>query len=79
MARGRLTIRGVTRQVAFDVEYLGYVTDPWGGERVVFSASADIDRHDFGMTWNMALEAGGLLVSRQITIEIELEATRAVP
>lgn len=73
---GDLTIKGVTRSVTFDVDYLGYVVDPWGGDRIVFSASTSIDRRDFGVTWNMALEAGGLLVSNEIKIEIELEATR---
>lgn len=72
---GALTIKGTTKPVTFEVEYHGFVTDPWGGSRIVFSASAPINREDFGVTWNMVLEAGGLLVSKEITLELELEAT----
>jgi polyisoprenoid-binding protein YceI len=71
---GDLTIKGVTRQVTFEVEYLGFVADPWGGDRIVFSARTSINRDDFGLTWNVALETGGLLVSREIGIELDLEA-----
>jgi polyisoprenoid-binding protein YceI len=71
---GDLTIKGVTRQVTFEVEYLGSVADPWGGDRIVFSARTSINRDDFGVTWNVALETGGLLVSREIGIELDLEA-----
>jgi polyisoprenoid-binding protein YceI len=71
---GDLTIKDVTRQVSFDVEYLGFVADPWGGERIVLSARTSINREDFGVTWNVALEAGGLLVSKEIGIEIDFEA-----
>jgi polyisoprenoid-binding protein YceI len=71
---GDLTIKGVSRPVVLDVDYHGFVTDPWGGDRIVFSASGVIDREDFGITWNMALDAGGLLVSKRIELELELEA-----
>jgi polyisoprenoid-binding protein YceI len=74
---GELTIVGVTRPVTLDVELLGAVADPWGGERAVFSARAEVNREDWGLTWNQALEAGGILVSKTIRIEIELEALRA--
>lgn len=70
---GELTIKGVTRPVVLHVEYLGHATDPWGGERTVFSAHALINREDWGLTWNMLLEAGGLLVSKEIRLEIEVE------
>jgi polyisoprenoid-binding protein YceI len=70
---GDLTIRGVTRRVPLQVTFEGYVPDPWGGHRAIYSARAQVNREDFGVTWNMALETGGLLVSTQITIEIELE------
>lgn len=70
---GDLTIRGVTRSVDLDVEYLGHAEDPWGNHRAVFSATATIDREDWGLTWNMVLEAGGLLVSKEIRLEIEAE------
>ncbi|HZX53779.1 MAG TPA: YceI family protein [Ilumatobacteraceae bacterium] len=73
---GELTIKNVTRTVALDVEYLGRVTDPWGGERAVFSASATINREDWGLTWNMLLEAGGLLVSKEVRLEVEVELIR---
>jgi polyisoprenoid-binding protein YceI len=73
---GDLTIKGVTRPVTLDVAYLGSAADPWGGERAVFSAAATIDREDWGLTWNMVLEAGGLLVSKEIRLEIEVELLR---
>ena len=73
---GELTIKGVTRAVTLDVEYLGHVVDHWGGERVVFSAAATINREDWGLTWNLLLEAGGLLVSKEIRLEIESELVR---
>jgi len=71
---GELTIRGVTRPVTVQAEYLGYTADPWGGHRAVFTAAGTIDREDWGLTWNQALAGGGLLVSKEIRIEIELEA-----
>jgi polyisoprenoid-binding protein YceI len=72
---GDLTIRGVTRPVVLDAEIGGIVRD-WqgGGRRAAFSARTAIDREDFGLTWNVALEQGGWLVSREIKIEIELAA-----
>lgn len=73
---GDLTLHGVTRRVSFDVEFAGHVRDPWGGDRAVFSAHTRIDREDFGITWNVALEAGGVLVSKQISIDIEIETVR---
>ena len=71
---GDLTIRDVTRPVALEVRFDGALVDPWGNTRAGFSASAEIDRNDFGLTWNQALEGGGVLVSRTVTIEIEAEA-----
>jgi polyisoprenoid-binding protein YceI len=70
---GDLTIHGVTRQVPLEVIFQGHVRDPWGGDRGIYSVRTTIDREDFDITWNVALEAGGLLVSRDIQIEIELE------
>lgn len=75
--RGDLTIRGVTRAVELDVEYLGHVADPWGDDRAVFSATTTIDRGEWGITWNALLETGGLVVSKQIRIEIDVELVRA--
>jgi polyisoprenoid-binding protein YceI len=71
---GELTLRGVTRPVALQAEYLGYAADPWGGHRAVFTAAGTIDREDWGLTWNLPLDGGGLVVSNKIRIEIELEA-----
>jgi polyisoprenoid-binding protein YceI len=73
---GDLTIRGVTREVELDASFEGRGRDPWGGERVSFSAFTKIDRRDFGLTWNAALEAGGVLVSNDVRIQIEVQATR---
>lgn len=73
---GELEIKGVRRPVALDVGYVGHAVDPWGGERAVFNASATINREDWGLTWNMLLEAGGFLVSKEIRIEIEVELVR---
>jgi polyisoprenoid-binding protein YceI len=56
------------------VTFEGAVTDPWGNVRGGFAASAEIDREDFGLTWNQVLEGGGVLVGKKITIEIEAEA-----
>jgi polyisoprenoid-binding protein YceI len=71
---GELTIRGVTRPVTLQAEYLGYAADPWGGHRAVFTAAGTLNREDWGLTWNMPLDGGGLLVSKEIRIEIDLEA-----
>jgi polyisoprenoid-binding protein YceI len=71
---GELTIRGVTRPVTLQAEYLGHVADPWGGHRAIFTAKGTLNREDWGLTWNMPLDGGGLLVSRDISIEIETEA-----
>lgn len=73
---GELTLKGITRPVMLDAEFLGTVIDPWDGERAVFSANTTIDREDWGLTWNMLLEAGGLLVSKRIQLEIEVELVR---
>lgn len=71
---GELTIRGVTRPVALEADFEGLTLDPWGNSRAVFSAQTDIDREDFGLTWNQVLETGGVLVGKQIKIQIEIEA-----
>ncbi|MEZ4224763.1 MAG: YceI family protein [Polyangiaceae bacterium] len=71
---GNLTIRDVTREVVLDVEFGGQAKDPWGNQRVAFTAATSIDRRDFGLTWNQVLEAGGVLVGERIDIEIELQA-----
>lgn len=73
---GDLTIRGVTRPVTLNATYEGRVTDPWGNERIGFSATAELNRQDFGLTWNQALEAGGVLVGDKVNIHLEVEAVR---
>ncbi len=73
---GQLTIKGITREIALDVEQLGQLKDPWGNQRVAFSAKTAIDRKDFGLAWNQVLETGGLAVGERVTLEIEIEAVR---
>jgi polyisoprenoid-binding protein YceI len=70
---GDLTIHGVTRNVPLEVVFEGYVRDPWGGDRAIFSATTQVNREDFGITWNVALEAGGVLVSKDVRISIDIE------
>ena len=74
---GDLTIRDVTREVVLEGTDEGRGRDPWGGDRLGFSATTTIDRRDFGLTWNQALETGGVLVSNEIKIAIDLEAVKA--
>jgi polyisoprenoid-binding protein YceI len=74
---GDLTIRDVTKQVELTVEYGGAGTNPWGQELWGFSITTEVDREEFGLTWNQALEAGGVLVGKKVKIEIEGEANRA--
>lgn len=73
---GDLTIRGTTRQVTLDAEFHGIVNDPWGNTRAGFSATTAINRKDFGLTWNVALEAGGVAVGDEVKISIEFEAVK---
>ena len=74
---GDLTIREVTREVVLDVEYGGQGKDPWGNTRVGFTATASINRKDFGLTWNAALEAGGVLVGEEVTITLDVQFVRS--
>ena len=73
---GDLTIRGVKRPVTLHVVNEGRVTDPWGNERVGYTASTKIHRKDFGLEWNVALEAGGVLVGDEVRITIETELVK---
>jgi polyisoprenoid-binding protein YceI len=73
---GELTIRGVTRPVVLDVQFEGVIQDPWGNQRLGFTASGEIDRNDFGVSFNAALETGGFVVSPKVKLEIEAEAVR---
>jgi len=72
---GDLTIRGTTREVVLDATYLGEGTDPWGGTRRGFSAGTTIDRREYGLEWNQALEAGGVLVGHDVDVELQVQAT----
>lgn len=71
---GKLTIHGVTRDVTLKASYEGKVTDPWGGNRVGYSAHTTINRKDYGLGWNAALETGGVVVGDEVRIELNVEA-----
>lgn len=73
---GDLTIRGVTKSITFNAERDGPVIDPWGNTRVGFSGSLSVNRKDWGVSWNMALEAGGVIVSENVTLEFDISATK---
>jgi polyisoprenoid-binding protein YceI len=74
---GDLTVNGTTRQVEFDLEFDGVNGDPWGGTRAAFSATTEINRRDFGLEWNVALETGGVLVGDKVKIELDIQAVKA--
>ena len=74
---GDLTIHGVTREVVLDVTEEGRGKDPWGGERAGFSAATKINRKDYGLTWNQALETGGVVVGDEVKINLELQFVKA--
>ena len=74
---GDLTIKGITKPVTFEVEYGGKGTNPWGVEVYGFEGETKINREDFGLTWNTALETGGVLVGKEIKIQLELEINPA--
>jgi polyisoprenoid-binding protein YceI len=76
---GDLTLHGVTREVALDTELVGRHRDPWGSERAGLSAQTVVDRRDYGLTWNQALEAGGVLVGNDVRVTLEVEAVRQDP
>lgn len=72
---GDLTIHGVTKPVTFEVEFGGFGTDPWGNYKAGATAKTVINREDFGLTWNAALETGGVLVGKDVTIELDLQGS----
>ena len=76
---GDLTIRGTTREVALKGSFRGENTDPWGNVRAGFSASTVINRHDFGLSWNKALETGGVVVGDEVTINLEIQGVLKKP
>jgi len=73
---GDLTIKGVTRPVTVDVEYIGSAVDPYDNQRIGFEGRITVNRKDWGVTWNAALDAGGVLVSEKVTLELEVSAIR---
>jgi polyisoprenoid-binding protein YceI len=73
---GDLTIKDVTRPVTLEAEYNGVATDPFGNARAGFSAETEVNRKDFGLTWNAALETGGVLVSDKIKLTVEISAIK---
>ncbi len=76
LLKGILTIKGVRREVAFDVEFGGINKDPWGNEKAGFSISGKINRKDWGLNWNAALETGGVLVSDEVRISAEVQLVK---
>ena len=74
---GDLTLHGVTRPVVLHVEFAGASPTPWGTRAVGFTAWAEVDREDWGLTWNAALETGGVVVSKKVRLELEVEASAA--
>ena len=73
---GDLTVKDVTRPVVLEVEFDGAQTSPWGDLRVGFSAATELDREAWGLTWNQALETGGVVVGKKVRIELNVEAVR---
>ena len=73
---GDLTIHGVTREVSLDVVAEGVARDPWGNEKAGFHATGSINRKDFGLVWNVALETGGVLVGDEVKLNLDIELTR---
>jgi polyisoprenoid-binding protein YceI len=73
---GDLTVKGITQPVPLELSFEGGAVDPWGGVRLGFSAKAELDREAFGLTWNAALETGGVVVGKKVSIEIEAEAIK---
>jgi polyisoprenoid-binding protein YceI len=73
---GDLTIKGVTKPVTIDFEYTGAAVDPFGNQRIGFEGATTVNRKDWGVNWNAALEAGGVLVGEKVTLEFEVSAIR---
>ncbi len=74
---GDLTVKDVTKPVVLDVEFSGVATDPWGNDKAFFSASTEVDREEWGLTWNQPLAGGGVLVGKKVKIELEIQAAQA--
>lgn len=76
---GELTIKDVTRPVTLEIEYTGSAKDPFGNLRAGFEAAAELNRKDFGLVWNVALETGGFLVSEKVKLELDVSAVKLTP
>ena len=75
---GEITIKGITKQIALDVDYNGQGVDPWGNTKLGWEITATINRNDFGLTWNAPLETGGVLVSEEVTLKIDVQMMEVV-
>ena len=73
---GTLTMRGISKPVTVDVSLLGFVTDPWGNEKAGFEATTSVNRKDFDMVWNKALDQGGTILGDEVAIQIDLELNK---
>ena len=72
-----LTIRGITKNVDFELEFEGVSGDPWGGTRAGFTAETDINRKDWGLEWNVVLETGGVMLGEKVKIQLDVQAVKA--
>lgn len=75
--RGKLTIKGITKDIVLNVKYIGRIKDPWGKERIGFEATSKINRKDFGINWQKALDSGGVVVGDEVTIKLRGEGILA--
>lgn len=75
---GDLTIKGIKKKIKLDVEFGGVIKDPWGNEKAAFTINGKVNRKDWGLTWNTALEAGGVLVGDDVKISCEIQLTRSM-
>lgn len=73
---GDLTIKGITKPVTLELEFNGIATDPWGGTRAGFTAEGEVNRSDYGISYNAALETGGVLIGEKLKVSIEIEAVK---
>ncbi|MBI1184751.1 hypothetical protein GC194_10790 [bacterium] len=73
---GNLEMKGISKEIGLDVEFGGIVKDPWGNEKAVFAVTGKINRKDWGLNWNAALETGGVLVSEEVQIECEVQLAK---
>ena len=79
LVKGDLTVRGQTRPVSFDVEVSAPITDPWGNVRAAATAEGNLNRRDWGLTWNQTLEFGALVVGDEVRFRLEVEAVAKTP